>query len=608
MPTLPWAHLRPDEAPAHHRTTPVVLTPEQESHLNDVSTEAAAAKSPGRRPLGAAKEAILASVVLAFAYLLLRTSPYLAAGAFNDDGVYLALGKALAEGEGYRSIYAVGEPVHAKYPPGVPVLYAALWSLWSDLATVHQAALILSLFATAGAAGLLWWLARARMGLGVGFTLFFVFGPFLLEGSVQYFNLPVSEPYYMLLWAAALVLAFRLTQPSGPAVAGEGNAPSRAGGLAAAVLLGVVVASAVLFRSQGIVLIPALAIGLLVLRVGARSQAAFLVTATLPVLAWRLWHRAALQRGPVGTQPDEGAYVSWTPSGSPGEVVRFLRDVVRSQTVHYGTFMPPHLSELWPVGLFLWASLVVLAVAGGVMLWRRHADVVLSCAASAAVVFLWPWWQDRFVLTLLPFLGLLAGSALQRWSMPLAPRPRRALYLAMGLVALLIALRQSEIRRMGLGAGEVQSVVFHPAQFLPRNTLYVLAASRWMATNTPADADVLAPHPAGIWLYTGRKVVNSTPALPDVGPSEWSVPGRFLARRAVEDQPDLLALWSLNQQIALDVSVVQKACPEALEYLGYTQEYTRVAFYRVHGEDACFRQRFLEAARSELAREAAERG
>jgi hypothetical protein len=189
-----------------------------------------------------ATEALAVGALVALAYLLLRTAPALAAGAFMDDGVYLSLGKALADGEGYRSVYAVGAPVHLKYPPALPVVHSLLWRLRDDLTFVHAAALLLSLAATACTAGILWWVARARLLLPALLAAVLVVGPFVLEGSVQYFNLAVSEPWFMLGWAGCLVLAPRASERLGSAVA-----------------VGALAGVTALFRTQAVVLLPALA-------------------------------------------------------------------------------------------------------------------------------------------------------------------------------------------------------------------------------------------------------------------------------------------------------------------------------------------------------------
>src|SRR5690606_6781040 len=57
----------------------------------------------------------------------LAPEPRPVVGAMNDDGVYVALGKAIAEGRGYRSTYLPGEPVQVRYPPALPAVLAVLW-------------------------------------------------------------------------------------------------------------------------------------------------------------------------------------------------------------------------------------------------------------------------------------------------------------------------------------------------------------------------------------------------------------------------------------------------------------------------------------------------
>src|SRR5678816_1200506 len=68
-------------------------------------------------------EALLIGVLVAVVLFLWRTPPeLLAPGVFRDDGVYLAVGRAIAHGQGYHSVYLPGAPLQVKYPPGLPVL------------------------------------------------------------------------------------------------------------------------------------------------------------------------------------------------------------------------------------------------------------------------------------------------------------------------------------------------------------------------------------------------------------------------------------------------------------------------------------------------------
>ena len=519
---------------------------------------------------------------LAVAYLLLRTSTALAAGSFSDDGVYLALGKALADGDGFRSVYAVGDPVHMKYPPLLPLLYAGLWGALGTLDAVHAAATATSLLATAAAGGLLWWVGRARLGVHPGLVALFVVGPFLLEGSVQYLNLPISEPWFILAWAAGLaLLPWSLGEPRGrPAVVG--------------LLAGV----ATLVRTQAVVLIPAFAVAVAIRRRSWRPGALVAFAGLIPVVGWALLHGALGAGEPVSTQPDEAAYGAWAPDSLGGAFV-LLAEIVKSQALRYYTALPPHLAPWSWLGTVLWALVAVGCIVGARRGLKAAPELVLSVLALAGVVVLWPYSQDRFVLALLPFAGLLAAVAGQQ---VLAGAGRRASWgpglaiAVLSLAAVTVGVRQAQIRAMASTDGGEDDFYFHPAQFLPDNSEFVIAASRWLRAESRPDDRLLTPLSSALWLYTGRQGVNATPAEPNVGPSVFDVPGRFLATRVIEDDVNLLLLWNPNFLISRDGATVQTACPKALQFVHMTEEPTRVAIFRIRREDPCFRQRFLDPA------------
>lgn len=542
------------------------------------------ARTGAEHPAG---QALIAAALVAIGYLLLRTAPALAAGAFSDDGVYLSLGKALAEGEGYRSLYAVGEPVHMKYPPGLPALYAVLWTLRSDLGFVHGAAMTLSLLATAATAGVLWWIGRVRLALHPVVAAVLVVGPLFLEGSVQYFNLPISEPWFMLGWAICLLLAPRAMNRS----------------VVWSLGLGITIAVTTLFRTQAVLLIPALMAALWVGKAGWRRILATSAAAVAPLVAWTFWHRARAAAGPLGSQPDEATYTSWAP-GSVGETFAFLFEVARSQVIRYSTVLPPHVSGWTPLGALICLLVLVGLAFGFVTRFKENPTLVLSTLALTGVIGLWPYSQDRFVLALLPFVGLLAGAGAQ-WIAGVrrapgarpggwATTPARVLVGVLALVTVAVGVRQAQIRGLATEERTAETFYFHPAQFLPDNSQFVISASRWLTQNSaPADR-LLTPLSSALWLYTGRKGVNATPAEPDVGPSVFDEPGRFLASRVLADDVNLLLLWNPNFLITRDGAEVQQQCPDALEFLQMTEPPARVAVFRIHKNDPCFQTRFLD--------------
>jgi hypothetical protein len=540
-------------------------------------------RSPSRK---AAFEALVVAASVALAYLVLRTAPALAAGAFMDDGVYLSLGKALADGDGYRSVYAAGAPVHMKYPPGLPLVYALLWSVRDDLTFVHTAALLLSLLATSATAGILWWIARGRLALPWTLAAGFVIGPFLLEGSVQYFNLAVSEPWFMLGWAWCLLLMPPAHERSRRAI-----------------VVGLLAGITTLFRTQAVVLLPALAAAVWLRSKSWIRSASLLAAGIAPLVLWSLLHGAQVAAGPITTQPDEAAYASWAPE-SVGEGVVLVGEILRSQAGRYWTALPLHLASWVWLGAALWLLVAVGWGIGTVKRFRDEPATALSVLAVGGVVLLWPYAQDRFVLALLPFAGLMAASGYHT----LARTPRFSVgyaraTLAAGalLVAAIVASRQAQIR--GLAANEQPgetTFYFHPAQFLPNNTEFVITASRWIATGAAPDDRLLTPLPSALWLYTGRAGVNATPSEPNVGPSAFDEPGRFLARRVIEDDVTLLILWNPRFLVTRDAALVQQTCPEALEFLDRTAAPTAIVIFRVRRDDPCFDARFLEPARAEI--------
>jgi hypothetical protein len=493
-----------------------------------------------------------------------------------DDGVYLSLGKALADGEGYRSVYAVGAPVHLKYPPALPLVHSLLWRVRGDLAFVHAAALLLSLVATACTAGILWWIARARLELPAPLAAVLVVGPFLLEGSVQYFNLAISEPWFMLGWACCLLLA-----------------PGASTRLGSAVALGTLVGMTALFRAQAVLLLPALAAAVWLHGRDSRKVGALVVAGVVPITAWSVLRRTLVAAGPISTQPDEGAYASWAPD-SPVEAVLDAGRVMWSHATGYWDVLPANLAPWTWLGVVLWILMLAGFLLGVAKHGRDQPALVLSIAAVGAAVLVWPFTQDRFVLTILPFAGLV--TALGYRSLMSSPRPVLATALALSVG--IVAIRQVEIRGLAEAAEPGDTAVrFHPAQLLPANTEFVIAASRWVGSSARSDDRLLTPLPSALWLYTGRRGVNSIPALPNVGSSVFDEPGRFLASRVLEDDVTLLLLWNPNFLITRDAASVQQACPDALQFLTLTEEPARVAIFRIRRDDPCFADRFLEPAR-----------
>src|SRR2546427_6080902 len=175
------------------------------------------------------------------AHLVLRAADRILVGAFNDDGAYVALGQALAGGVGYRLIYLVGCPVGGKFPPGLPLLIAVPWKLFGTLPIVRATIGLLNPLASGAAAGMIWWIGRRKLGAAPAVLALCAIGPFFLDAVIQYFNIPLSEPYFVCGWATALLLAYRMA-----------DAPPGAARPSLAVALGLVLPLPELFRTAGV--------------------------------------------------------------------------------------------------------------------------------------------------------------------------------------------------------------------------------------------------------------------------------------------------------------------------------------------------------------------
>ncbi len=537
-----------------------------------------AAESPELRPSATAspagepalgrlqREAILVALGVAVLYAAWSLSPLLLAGAFQDDGAYLALGKAISSGAGYRSIYLPGAPVHVKYPPGLPLLLAALWSAGGTLEAVRRLTMWLDIAAVSLAAALIWVYGRRRLAPLPLACL--AISPLLLDAAVQYGTLAIAEPFYLLGWAVCLCLV--------PGVMAS-HGRSR---LVRAGLLGLVLAVTTLFRTEGVVLVAAVLFGLALRRAGTRTLAAVATAALLPLLAWLLLHQHMLGTGPHAQQLDERSYLSFLRDGiTPAAIVANTRE--------YLTVFSAYLSSWRLLGGVAFLLFLLLAVVGGVRRARRDPVLVTSVAASLVLLVLWPFSQDRLLLSILPFAGLLAAAAVDDLG-----RGRRLLRLGSGALLALaccaMLLQQVAIRRQAGQAVERETdpAMFTPSYMLRVNSRAIYAISRWVLTHTsPADRLLVSDH-TGVYLYTERQAVTSGP-VENASLIASHRPGEYVARSIVGDGITVLVLDNLHAVAARDISVLQRRCPGSLLYAGTAGMGALPMFFRVRPRDAC---------------------
>jgi len=533
-------------------------------------------EAPQRRLLA---EAVIVALVIAALHLLFRLSAGFLVGALNDDGVYVVLGKAIAQGDGYRSIHLVGAPVQVRYPPGLPLLLAIPWALWGTLGAVRGTVAVLNLLATATAAGLVWWIGRRRLGVGPVPLAVCAASPFVLDGTIQYFNIPLSEPYLVLGWAAALVLVYPLFDPAAP-----GWKP-----LVRAVVVGLVLAATTLFRSAGIALIPAVLLALALHR-RWREAGACATASLVPLAAWAMLRAAWTARGPVSSVPDDLGYWRWLGVDGPLALVGYAGRTLVTNAVEYVPKLASYLFSSQVIGIAV-VCVVGLGVAlACVRLWRAHPALVLTTLAVSALTLLWPFAQGRLLLPLLPFLGLLAAAAAELGIRRLPTRFAWGSTAVLGLVAFAVTLRQVELR--GAAARAYQTGVLpRPEDLSPMLTLavrsrFIYQVAEWVRAHTAPEDRIMVDAPAAVYLYTGRRTIAGQPTESRLAASVFGVPGRYLAERILADSVTVMVGAPGLEQ---DIRTIAASCPGVLE----RDSSTPGVYLRVTRAETCLRDRIL---------------
>jgi hypothetical protein len=391
-------------------------------------------------------------------------------GVFYDDGIYVALAKALAAGEGYRNIHLPGAPPSVHYPILYPAVLSVLWRLWPAF---PDNVVLFRLFDSAALAGAAWVVARhaARWTPRVAQLTMLPAG-FLAFPLLTIVGVRLSEPLFLLLAAAAVSVADRKEVT-----------------LRAAVGAGVLAALAALTRSIGLAVVGGVLASLWWR--GRRREAAVAVIPALVFLTpWFIWVAAHASEVDPRIAANYGTYAQFIDQVGIGAVVagidlRGLAPVAR-------LVLPPLPAALWFPLAF---GLLGVAVWGAVKSVGRVPALVATLSLYAVVVTLWPFIPDRFIWIILPwiFLLLAAGAADLARRGPLL----RGAVLVLALLATAGYLRREvvSLRTRGFAAA---------AEGIGRSFNLLVPS---IAAETPADAVIASSDEALVYLYTGRRAI-----------------------------------------------------------------------------------------------------
>jgi len=287
---------------------------------------------------------------------------------------------------------------------------------------------------------------------------------------------------------------------------------------------------------------------------------------------------------------DQIQYTSWIPFGDLGAMARFIETTIVTNVPAYFA-----LSARVLVG---WESrkvqllIVAAAVAAAFACWllrRRRPELVLTLVAMVAVVLLWPFTQDRFIVAALPFAGLAAAFGVG-WALDRAPRWAIGASLTVAALAALY-MWQSTPRQMLIALRDpaARDTLVIGRLFQQRNAEIV----DWVLANTSPDDRIFAEAAGGIYLKTGRRTSIAIPEEPFTDRRAFLQPGRYVAERLLADSVSVVVLWRVKAlQFARQLEVVEVRCPgtfKPLQPIMSTSEPFFVNYFRVQRNEACLR-------------------
>jgi hypothetical protein len=516
-------------------------------------------------------ESVVVACLVFVAYAATHPPAVATLGRLYDDVVYLSVGKSIAEGHGYRSAQLVATPVHVKFPPLLPAIYAIAWRTLGSLDAVAVAALWLNIVVTAACAGALWWLARRELDVGRIPAALFAIVPILADRTMFYFSGATSEPWMLLGWAAALILVRRLER----ILSTDGR------GIGTAVALGLVMAATGLARTQGIAIGAAILLTLVLTRATRRVSAIAVASMVIPLAVWQVWHGAMMARGPLSSLPDQSGYTAWIPTSGVRAFASFATRMLQLSVPLYWTNTADVLTG-WVSSktLLLAAAVLLCGLVGVALVVRRIPSLAASLVVTLAVLLIWPYVQDRFLTPILPVLGLAGAYAMQR-AIERWPRAFRQSALVGGVLAACALLAVN---------ARTRSMSMQGAQ---RSPLAVAVSDivMWVNQNTTPDEHVMVPWGGAIYLRTGRRTSIPNPEEPALGSAEPESLHLYAVRLRSDSVSDLIiwdrapgrsAVW-LRQLGAQCPGTLSEAAARSVSPAGPPD----LHFYRVHADDPC---------------------
>ena len=432
----------------------------------------------------------LALVLLAVGFSIWEPFP---PGIWHDDGVYVLLGRSLAEGEGLRYVGVSGAPFAPKFPPLFPLFLGLIWLLSPTFPENVPLLGAFNLVVVALASGVFATYLRRVLKLS---ALLSLSATALIWSSAHLWRValvPLSEPLFLLFLLLALWAGGKMEEKRG---------------IGPVVLFLLAGGCALYARTLGVAVLVA---GVGTLLLGGRKRAAsWTLFGTLALsLPWLLWSRWAARSIPEPLLDTLGPYGGWL----TGQILGYPSDFAHFVLVNVGQLLGQTVALLVPGTsiplLLLGVVMVPVLLLGLWELFKRSRVLPLTLLLSLGILLLWPFRDLRLLVPFQPLLMLGVVMGFRRLvntkSLPAGVRVPAAV-VALGWVVLFASV---SIFRLGSGWS---------AEPYRIRSAALMDAVRAVAQKTPPDAVVGAPELwPGIHLFTGRTVVPSARFQPFSG-------------------------------------------------------------------------------------------
>jgi Glycosyltransferase family 87 len=452
------------------------------------------------------------------------------AGLIVDDAWYMVLGKALADGEGFRLISSSASAIVPSVPPGFPALLAVVFKLNPAYPANLWLLKAVSILAMAGVGVACWIYYTRYRQVPASHALWMVFAVVLTPAFVFVATSTVmAECVFTLAQLAAVIGAERVIRRD----AADVRAP---------MLAGVLAALALLVRTAGLAVVGATLVYFLLER-RFRQAAVFAVVVAAAMLPWQLY---AFRNAPtdeermahggtiayrytqlLGMESPGAATTQVSPGRMTGRALRNVADIVARDIG--AVFLPvlyrgPEESggELISVGRPGRGS---MGVATGTMV----VSTLLSLLIVVGVVRARAWFSLPAMLIVASMVMIApVGALTYRYVVPLAPF--LLLFLWRGIAHPAVA-RVAVLCVLGFHLfdhGMYLRVQATAAPVWIGDAREIDEVLSWIEASLPDDGSVASSNPGLVYLRTGRKGIVS--AYPDKNWESWRASGvRYVA-------------------------------------------------------------------------------